>query len=327
MNRKIALFFLIPLLAVAWSGCKDDEFVFFRMPVQPAPPIQARVPIREAVRETKVDILWVIDNSGSMSTFQTAVINNTGVFMQEFVKDNLQWSMGLISTDVLDPPFIGFTPTTLLNYLTPNGIVLFQSAVRRLGVGGSGYEETFDPIEKHLNAYPSFIRKDAYLAIISVTDADEQSNMNSQEFLQYIATKKGVPNRTIFYGALGATDLGCRDGEGWNYAFSKYETVVQATGGKVFPICTPTFGKDLAALGNDLVRWVSRPMVRLTKRPKVSSIRVLFEGRLLPGGFKEDGGYWFYDFDANALVFHDMDFAPDNDDVVDVSYQEDDGLP
>jgi hypothetical protein len=317
----------VPILALASSGCKDDEFVFFRLPAQPAPPIQSSVPIREAVRESKVDILWVIDNSGSMSTFQREVIANTGVFMQEFVKDSLQWSMGLISTDPSDLPYIGFTPTTLLNYLTPNGVGLFQGAVGRLGVGGSGYEQTFAPIQKHLDAYPSFTRKDAYLAVISVTDAEEQSGMTSAEFLQYVAVKKGAPNRTIFYGALGADDLGCRLGEGWNYSGSKYEDVVLATGGRVFPICTTTFGKDLAALGNDLVRWVSRPMIRLSKRPKVSSVRVSFEGRLLPGGFKEDGGFWLYDFDANALVFHDMDFAPNNDDVVDVSYQEDDGLP
>lgn len=312
---------------MALSSCKEDEFVFFNTPGKPVPPVTSKVPIKQVIGDSQVDILWVIDNSGSMSTFQREVINNTDLFMQEFVKDkHLSWTMGLISTDVTNRPYIGFAPGDLLNSQTPNPVLAFQRAVGQLGTYGSGYEETFEPIRKNLESYPAFARKDAYLAMISVTDADEQSAMSSQVFLQYLQSKKGSLSRAIFYGAFGADDLGCRNGEGWNYSRGKYEAVIQATQGRYFPICTSTFGKDLAALGTDLVKRVTQPMIRLSKRPKISSIRVSFQGRALPGGLKEDGGFWVYDFDANAIVFHDLDFAPGDTETVDVSYQEDDGL-
>jgi hypothetical protein len=316
---------------LALSACKEDEFVFFRQPYQPVPPVSTQIPIKQVIGDSQVDILWVIDDSGSMSSYQQEVINNTALFMQEFTKDkHLSWSMGLISTDESRLPLIGFTPATLLNSQSPNPVSLFQNAVRGLGTYGSGYEKTFVPIQKHLDAYPGFMRKNAYLAIITVTDAEEQSGTSSTSFLQYLVAKKGDLNRTIFFGAFGAYDLGCTAGSGegiWNYVDSPYEDVVQATRGRVFPICTQTFGKDLSELGKDLVKRVTQPMIRLAKRPKISSIRVSFKGQVLPGGLKEDGGFWIYDFDGNAIVFHDLDFAPGDTETVDVSYQEDDGLP
>jgi hypothetical protein len=328
INPRIFWSLISCVALVSLSACRDDELVYYRTPGQPVTPVTSQVPIKQVIGDSQVDILWVIDNSGSMSTFQREVINNTDLFMQEFTKgQQLSWTMGLISTDVTDRPYIGFTPGNLLNWQTPNPVYEFQRAVGLLGTFGSGVEQIFEPIRRSLDAYPGFARKDAYLAIISVTDAEEQSIMSSQDFLQYLQTKKGSLSRSIFYGAFGADDLGCTLGEGWNYARGKYEAVVQATRGRYFPICTSTFGRDLAELGKDLVKRITQPMIRLSKRPKVPSIRISFKGRVLPGGLKENGGYWIYDFDSNAIIFHDLEFAPGDTESVDLSYQEDDGLP
>ena len=81
-----------------------------------------------------VDILWVVDNSGSMSSSQQNLISNTSAFINQLVVGNApKWKLGLISTDTTNAPFIGFTPSTALNYQTPNAPGLFQAAVALLG--------------------------------------------------------------------------------------------------------------------------------------------------------------------------------------------------
>ncbi len=60
-------------------------------------------------------------------------------------------------------------------------------------------------------------------------------------------------------------------------------------------------------------------------RPKPGTLFVRYKGQDLPGGPKEDGGYWFYDFELNAIVFHDLDFAPGDTEQVEIEVKEDDG--
>ena len=81
-----------------------------------------------------VDILWTIDNSGSMGDHQRDVIANANSFISQFTQSTaLEWRMGLVSTDTQDEPYVGLIPGTELNYLTPNAVTKFQQAVRRLG--------------------------------------------------------------------------------------------------------------------------------------------------------------------------------------------------
>src|SRR3989338_5651173 len=55
------------------------------------------------LRPRPVDILFSIDNSGSMSQWQKLVIDNTDSFMREFIKTpGLDARFGLISTTLMD---------------------------------------------------------------------------------------------------------------------------------------------------------------------------------------------------------------------------------
>ena len=57
-------------------------------------------------------------------------------------------------------------------------------------------------------------------------------------------------------------------------------------------------------------------------RPQIQTIRVTWKNQALPGGPKAEGGIWQYDFDLNAIVFHDLEFAPDENEEVVISYEE-----
>lgn len=308
-------------MAVLWGCGRNTDFIYNK--VDPPPQYFSGFhKLKELKGESRVDILFVIDNSGSMGSYQQALIKNADTFINTFVSGGgLDWKMGIISTDTMNAPFIGFTPATELTYKTVDNVKLFKNAVGKLGTSGDAIEKTFAPIMKHIPAYPSFLRSNAMLALIMITDAEEQSNTSAQDFLDFLMVTKGSLKKVVTYGVFAPQDFGCSIGDSyWNYAKSPYEEVVVATNGKTYPLCKD-FGKHLADLGTDLVTRVSRPTIRLQSRPQLRTLKVYYKGEILPGGPQSEQGRWIYDFDLNAIQFHDLDFAVGDNEEVEVVYE------
>ncbi len=316
------------LLCLAYAGCDEAAFVYYSNRT-PQPVTRSRTPIVEVVGASGVDILWVIDDSGSMSTHQNNLIRNALAFMSGFVKNTgIDWRIGLISTDDGRSPVIGFNPWDRLARGTPDPVPAFQNAVGALGTAGDFTEKEFTPILRALNRYPDFARPGNPLAIIAVTDAPEQSAMSATEFLNQITAIKGNLKDVLFYGVLGPKDFGCpQTDDEWTYAGSKLEQVIKATRGKTYKLCVPDYGTALADLAQDIQQRVSRPMIYLSVRPKIATLQVLYQGRPLQAGPKSQGGFWMFDYEINAVIFHDLAFAPGNNEEVEIVYEEDDGLP
>ncbi len=309
------------------SGCKETDFNHYVNPA-PARSFAYSHTLKELRGNSTLDILWVIDNSGSMRAYQQNVARNTAQFMQTFSgQAGIQWKMGMISSDESDEPYLGLSPTPDFDSSTPNPVSVFQSAVGQLGVAGSGTEKFFTPVLNTLQNHPSFLRPHSILALIFVTDAIEQSPIDARRFLSELATLKGDIRDVIVYAALGAEDFGCApSGEGLNYVGSAHEAVIKATHGKVYKACDPNFGNSLADLGQDLVQRVATPRMYLAARPRQGTLVIRYHGQVLPGGPKADGGFWVYDYDLNAVLFHDLAFAHGDTESVEVSYREDDGI-
>jgi len=280
--------------------------------------------LKELQGEKKVDILWVIDNSGSMGDHQDNLITNMDFFINEFVKNNLEWKMGLISTSEYENPFIGFTPSSLLTFQTPNGVDLFRKAIARLGINGATTEMAFTPIVNTLKGYSTFARSDAKLAVIIVTDAREQSYKDEvQDVLDQLVATKGSLKRVTAYGVFGAEDKGCPDNssEGhWKYVGSTYESFITTLHGKTYSLCAADFWKNLVDMGKDLVKQIQYARIYLAERPVPSSIKVICKGEEIQGGQESEGGHWIYDFELNAIIFSDTNFAAGDDESVRVEF-------
>jgi hypothetical protein len=248
------------------------------------------------------------------------------LFMQEFSKKKLDWKMGLITTDYSRYPVIGLDPSAPFTYLDATPVATFQKAIASLGTNGSGTETIAYPIYKKLVDYPLFIRKNSIFATIIVTDAVDQSYYLSHNFsntMTYLKSIKTDPKDLVIYGAFGAADLGCPSTDSyWNYKGSDYEQVITATNGKFFPLCSNTFGKDLAGISKDLVSKIESPRIYLEQRPKTESIKVFYKSQALPAGTKEENGFWIYNYEANSVVFNDLDFAKNDLEEVEVFYEE-----
>lgn len=280
--------------------------------------------LKELQAESKVDILWVIDNSASMGDYHSNLIRNMDLFLDEFEKIHLEWKMGLISTTVGAPPYIGFTSSTQLTFQTPDGLNVFRQAVARLGTNGAGYEKTFDPLVETLKKYPDFTRPKAVLAVIVVTDAQEQSDTYSfQDALDQLQILKGTLRRSVGYGVFGPTDFGCDISNGeekWKYAGSTYESFMKELNGKTYPLCSADFGKNLADMGKDLVKHAQHPRIYLNERPIPESINIFYKDKKIQGGPEADGGHWTYNFELNLIEFSDTNFAPEDNEVVRVEF-------
>lgn len=188
-SRSVLGVFLLSLSGLI--SCQEQGYLFIQESV-PTKKIEVQHKLKELQGNSVVDILWVIDNSGSMFSHQQNVIANTALFLSQFVRSGnlLNWKMGLVSTDKDDNPFVGFGPGRELTSSTPGNVRIFQEAVGRLGTNGTHIEEGFDPLLQVLRSYPDFVRPTSTLAVIFVTDAKEQGNKNVQDVLKELSPYK-----------------------------------------------------------------------------------------------------------------------------------------
>ncbi len=171
-----------------------------------------------------VDILFVIDNSNTMLEEQGNLINNFPQFIQriEAIEPPIKsYHLGVISTDLgagsidistckgggdegrLQHTAVGEGCSgSFPKYLEGPGETVAQnfSCIAQLGTEGCGYEQ---PLEAALKALTDqsytegFMRKNAPLAIIFITDEDDCSTADPGLFNPEDSTLGGLPTRCV----------------------------------------------------------------------------------------------------------------------------------
>lgn len=150
----------------------------------------------------KIDVLWVIDNSGSMETSQKNLASNFQSFIQRFQQNNYDFNMAVIATDgwlkeftpssvkarIRDGAVRNTTPyphdeehtgVFVMNNNTPNLADIFSVNIRQ-GIVGSGDERPFESLKQatldSFNISLNFRRPEAFLAVIIVSDEEDFSH-------------------------------------------------------------------------------------------------------------------------------------------------------
>ncbi|MBY0470502.1 VWA domain-containing protein [bacterium] len=334
MDRKLKKLLAAALVgsALIMGGCGENKkFVY------PIKEPGARVEMIHNLQSAEmrqggdVDILWVIDNSGSMGTYQKQVIANTSMFINEFVRKagGLNWRMGLISTDLADEPYIGMKPADAFDSRSHSVVSRFQNAVAKLGTGGDSTEQMFAPLKKVMKNNSWFFRKNAALAIILVTDVDEGVDLTVK--IDPVAMAKELKaykgrNTVLLYGVFGMPDIGgmnCpAESTGYTFKASRYKQFFDQFPYQVYPACDPKFGQNLAELGRDLVNKIINytPRIPLTTVPMPETLKLTYDGKILPGGSPDNGGFWSYEQDENMIYFPDLSFSLETINDVVISY-------
>lgn len=336
MGQKILIFvFLLGLLS---TGCETKKATAFS--ILPDTNVYSQDGVYEP---RKIDVLWIVDNSGSMQTSQENLANNFKSFIEKFQTLKFDYHIGVGATDAWKNIFASNLSFSLLrdgadttahsgvfviDRETPDLENTFMTNVR-LGIKGSGDERAFQSFYATLTnpTNSHFRRDDAFLAVIIVSDEDDfshdsyvfnKSDYNdptlhpTQKYVDFLDayTGRSDPSMPANYSvsAITVTDQACQqelDKDGFKrYPGTRYMDLVKATGGTVGSLCS-SFANTLSSISDSIVNYSS--VFPLTRVPLVETIRIHINGALIPN---DEVNGWTYRASDNSIWFHGNSIPP-----------------
>ena len=173
---------------------------------------------------TELDVVLVVDNSCSMQPYQDELAQNFDNFLTFFEEGDVDYHIGVITTSVWPvEPYAG-CPANVVDripaggelvageFITPdteNGADLFGQLVN-VGVCGNGSEMGLESADRALHGGlgDDFLRDDAFLSVIFVSDEEDGSPMPVNDYINSFREVKGPRASDSFNAsALVVTDL------------------------------------------------------------------------------------------------------------------------
>jgi len=315
--RKMSVLKLLPLLAGFVLACSPEVPKLI-----PEPKVlneKVDTDSGTEVFEPKLDILFVVDDSGSMHTHQSNLANNIFRFVNGFVqRQDIDFHVGVITTsmeryswgspapccgELVGPRGVKFaTPST------PNLVKVLSSNLQ-VGTDGSGTEMVFAPIMSALSpafmgsVNAGFYRSEAHLAIVVISDAEDQTErVTPAETWQFLLGLKGRPERILSFGVIvpSIDTRGCERDDSSKRPFRIEEFLKLSGQGlpNVYNLCDPQFGDNLVKMADLLVKSVGN-IIYLSRAPILETVRVSYGSQIIPP--HPDKG-WTYDPYKNAIL-------------------------
>jgi hypothetical protein len=297
MDRLAPLAALAFSLAFAGCQCRGGGGLVTALP----PGVRVDTYAQQAA--SKIDVLWIIDDSGSMAPRQENLARNFQAFINEFTKNSVDFRIAVTTTDIFKEAGAFVGNPRVLAPTTPDLINAFATSVK-VGTNGSPYEVGMEAarlsIEKQKaeNAglidacqyacagSPScaqdcqtktvlpFLRSGAYLYLIFVSDEDDKSSQDVRFFYRYFETAQGVGNDGTVTTAAIMGDVpsnGCGATPG-----AKYKALSDLTGGEVGSICDDNFSVTLEKLASNAVGLKRRFALQTKPNLQTLQVRVLY---------------------------------------------------
>jgi len=263
------------------------------------------------VPSVDVDLVLVVDNSGSMWQHHANLMQMIPTFIARLRVLGVNAKIGITSADENQPFAIGMAPGSGIYSRDANAELKVNQAIQHLGDTGSGTEKPFSASLKALELNPGFKRPNTATWTVFYTDAPEQSAITAQDYWARASAFTGSAPHYVS-AILGATDFGCEaTNDPLIYQGSVYEQVIQlSTGGRWAPLCAASSSLESSLLEvADLFPRGSVPEFSvLLNRAVASSVQVFYRGFALKSGTE---GYWTYDASQSKVVFKDLSFATD----------------
>lgn len=242
-----------------------------------------------------LDVLWVVDNSGSMSDDLRAVSANFESFIEVFAALDTDWQIGVITTDMDAPSDSGQLQGPIITPAMADPVAEFVRQVDQ-GSSGSASEQGFaavqaaltDPLLSGANA--GLMRDDAALAVVVISDEDDSSWIGADDFSSWLAGLKADDEWTTFSAICEDFLISCY----------KYGDAADTTGGIVGDIASTDY---ITVLEN--ISMTSAGLTvsfDLTHEPSdLSRTEVISGGEEIS---QDSANGWTYDSMDNAIVFH-----------------------
>jgi hypothetical protein len=330
------------LLTLALTGCTIENTFGDGPPEWPfsiAPPIPGVTQTDAILQVTtpEVDILWMVDNSCSMSNEQTDLTENFPSFMDYFLGSGLDYHVGVVSSDIIEDhngsqgKLVTIGGVKFIEPNSPSPVELFVQ-MASLGINGTypekGLGATYLALEeKRDTTNAGFYRDTAALHTIIISDEPDFTDANlitQPEYVDwYDSLKPSSQMRT--FSAIIDSNRGI-----------DYSNTARAIGGIVWDLNDENWPQLLERLG--LQAAGLKREYFLSDRPVIGTIVVTVEdvgGAVLDfteaivdpttGLFTDvtgDGvpdGDWTYDAARNSITF--VEYVPNSLSTVLMEYE------
>ncbi|MEA9356389.1 hypothetical protein SHI21_09255 [Bacteriovorax sp. PP10] len=248
-----------------------------------------------------VDILWVIDDSGSMADEQDSLGRNFQSFIDQFLVKDIDFKMAITTTDGTSSrngKMVGdsaLLTSTAAKKNKATFIANFKKLVN-VGIKGSGVEQGLKTSAAFMDRYASsFLRPDAFLVVVYLSDEEDQSDKKVSEYLtklQALKTNKGMVK------AYSIVALKNSSAANWETIGKRYAEISTATAGTTSDI-KKDFANVLLDMGGTIVNLMDS--FALNESPYQNQIEVLVSGVKVNSGYTFNASSRSIKFDANAL--------------------------
>ena len=174
---------------------------------------------------------------------------------------------------------------------TERGFSLAEAALNETGPGGCN---------------EGYLRDDAELHIVGVSDEPEQSPNSWSHYVSLFQGMKRNPDDVVIHAVGGDYPSGCGD----NAPYTGFYEATVATGGQFLSICASDWASHLAALAEASAGLMDS--FALTTDPVPETITVRVDGVTHTMG-------WSYDQGTNSVVF-DPDHIPEGGTSIEITY-------
>lgn len=259
-----------------------------------------------------VDILWVVDDSGSMTNERRTLVGNFNRFVQELLALQVDFQMGVTSIVASDGGRLRGATKIITNLTTdprrvfelnttfPSSRSRWEQGLRMTQLGLSS--PNIDPGQPNAG----FLRPNAALAIIVLTNEDDSSFGTTDHYARVFKALKGKGNENLVsFSVIGGTiPNGCvPPGETGLYGSTadpaiRYAEVATKTGGIIGSICDASFEQTLVRIAQALNTL--KRVFPLTLPPIINSITVTVAGVAVR---QDPVNGWQYRTDTNSVVF------------------------
>jgi hypothetical protein len=302
--------------AVEINGTFAGQPVSYVIPVAGGGAVDARQLDRfDQLGRPKADILFVIDNSCSMGEEQAGMSANLGAFLQFAQAQQIDYQIAVTTTDVEggeDGRFVPVAGAPADRIVTPrtqpSPEAVFAANVNR-GINGSADEQGLqaaylalsNPLIFGHNA--GFIRPDAVLSIIILSDEPDSSPGTVDFFINFFLSIKGFRNNNLFSlsAIVGDSPSGCTGPGGNAGDGGRYIASATRTGGVFQSICISDWSRALEDLSSSAFGFKSRFF--LSNQPVLASVKVTVDGVEVPNASGAGTINWSYEYGTNSINF------------------------
>ena len=248
-----------------------------------------------------VDIIWVVDPSGSMVSHQARLLMGFDAMMNAL--PTTDWRLAIIPSDYR------FSKQESQFPLVP-GDTVYDAENMYLSSKKGSLEAGFDALYSYIldNDYSlTWMRHDAALLIVFVSDEEEQSNIYFSQVSQFITWITSYRNNVYVASIVNQHPSISTCNPNASYEGQRYMSAANFFGGQIIDICSEDWTAGVQDASNQIEPYES---YELTHVPLDENFIFVF----IDGVPNTD---WYYDVSDNKVYF---DVIPSGNSLVEISY-------